>query len=46
MTLTKIASLLFEPRGARYIGRHRVPDQSRVVTVTPMPQPRPTLTAE
>ena len=38
MTLAKIASLLLEPRGTRYVGRHRAPDQTRVVAVASVPR--------
>jgi hypothetical protein len=39
MTLNTIAALLFEPRGTRYVGRHRAPDQTRVVAVASVPRP-------
>jgi hypothetical protein len=36
MTLSKLATLLFEPRTTRYVGRHRAPGSTRVVAVAAM----------
>lgn len=45
MTLAQMTTLLFEPRAARYVGRHRAPETTRLVSaprtlvsvVTPAP---------
>ena len=38
MTLAQIATLLFEPRTARYIGRHRAPEVATFVAVASAPR--------
>ena len=38
MTLAEIATLLFEPRTARYIGRHRAPEVTTFVAMASAPR--------
>ena len=38
MTLAQIATLLFEPRTARYVGRHRAPEVTKFVAVASAPR--------
>jgi hypothetical protein len=38
MTLAQIATLLFEPRTARYVGRHRAPEVTTFVAVASAPR--------
>jgi hypothetical protein len=38
MTLAQIATLLFEPRAARYVGRHRAPEVNTFVAITAAPR--------
>jgi hypothetical protein len=38
MTLAQIATLLFEPRAARYVGRHRAAEVTAFVAVASAPR--------
>jgi hypothetical protein len=38
MTLAEIATLLFEPRATRYIGRHRAPEVTTFVAIASAPR--------
>jgi hypothetical protein len=38
MTLAQIATLLFEPRTTRYIGRHRAPEAATFVAIASAPR--------
>ena len=38
MTLAQIATLLFEPRSVRYVGRHRAPEVTTFVAMAAAPR--------
>ena len=38
MTLAEIATMLFEPRSARYVGRHRAPEATTFVAIATAPR--------